>query len=93
MENNQDSGKLIQLEKYFKKSIKMALQDLIPWSTLAILLNDMAPNPTECRLLIKILVKELEIMHKQKHVKNDTYTIEAEEATNNEEIQEMPDEM
>ena len=80
MENNQDSGKLIQLEKYFKKSIKMALQDLIPWSTLAILLNDMAPNPTECRLLIKILVKELEIMHKQKQVENMTETIETEKA-------------
>ena len=77
MENShKDPGKLFQLEKYLKKSIRMALQDVIPWSTLATLLNDMASSLTECRLLIKILVKELQIMHKQKQVENNLNTIE-----------------
>ena len=83
MENShKDPGKLFQLEKYLKKSIKMALQDVIPWSTLTTLLNDMASSLAECRLLIKILVKELQFMHKQKQVENVPETIEKEEPEN-----------
>ena len=82
MKNEKDSEKLLQLEKYFKKSIKLALQDMVPWSTLANLLNDMAQSPADCQLLIKILLKELEIMHKQKQVDKVSETIEKEETPN-----------
>ena len=47
--NSKGSEKLLQLEKYVRKSIEMTLQDVIPWSTLVILLNDKAPSLTECR--------------------------------------------
>ena len=41
MENtNKESEKLLQLEKYVRKSIEMTLQDVVPWSTLVILVND-----------------------------------------------------
>ena len=99
MDSKEISEKLLQLEKYFKKSIKLALQDMVPWSTLANLLNDMAQSPADCRLLIKILLKELEIMHKHKQVDKVHETIEKEETPHdireyqdsNEEIQEMQD--
>ena len=50
------SEKILQLEKYFKNSIKMAIQEMLSWSALVILLIDMAPNVVECQLLIKILL-------------------------------------
>ena len=78
----EDPEKLFQLEKYLRKSIKMALQNVIPWSTLTTLLNDMASSLVECQLLIKILVKELEFIHKQKQVENMPETIEKEESEN-----------
>ena len=82
MKNKKDSEKLLQLENYFKKSIYLALQDIVPWFTLANLLNDMAQTPADCRLLIKILLKELEIMHKHKQVDKVHETIEKEETSN-----------
>ena len=83
MENtNMGSEKLLQLEKYVRKSIKMTLKDVVPWSTLVILLNDMAASLAECRLLIKILVKELQIMHEQKQIRNMSGTVEKEETGN-----------
>ena len=80
--SHKDPGKLFQLEKYLKKSIRMALQDVIPWSTLTTLLNDMASSLAECQLLIKILMKELQFMHNQKQVENMPETIEKEESEN-----------
>ena len=85
MENSHNyPGKLSQLEKYVKKSIKMAIQDVVSWSALAILLEDMASNLAECQLLIKILLKELQIVYKQKKIDNIPEMIENEENVNDE---------
>ena len=43
--------------------VRMALQDRMPWKTLAMLLNDVAPTLTETREIISILLKELETLH------------------------------
>ena len=67
-----------KLEKYFENSIKMALEDKLSWSILASLLDDMASNLVECKLLIKILLKELQEMYIIKHVGNVPKTKEIE---------------
>ena len=85
-DKSKDSEKLLQLEKYFKNSIKMAIQDMVSWSALVVLLVDMAPNVAECQLLIKILLKELETMHKQKQIEKTPETFENEETLNEESI-------
>ena len=51
---------LPQLEKYFRNSVKMAIQDKMTWSTLSLLLEDMAPTLLECKQLVKILLQELQ---------------------------------
>ena len=81
-DKSKDSERIHKLEKYFKNSIKMAIQDMVSWSALVVLLIDMAPNVAECQLLIKILLKELEIMHKQKQIENISDTIQEEQAAN-----------
>ena len=67
-----------KLEKYFENSIKMALEDKLSWSILASLLDDMASNLVECKLLIKILLKELQEMYIIKQVGNVPKTKEIE---------------
>ena len=51
---------LPQLEKYFRNSINLALQDKMTWSTLSLLLEDMAPTLIECKQLVKVLLEELQ---------------------------------
>ena len=60
-----------RLEKYFRHSIQMVLQDKMSWSTLTFLLVDMAQTVVDCKQLIKVLLKELEISYKEKQVVND----------------------
>ena len=66
----ENSEKMLQLKKYFENSVKMALEEKLSWSILASLLDDMASNLVECKQLIRILLKELQIMHKDKQVEN-----------------------
>ena len=42
--------------------VGMALQNTMPWKTLAILLKDLSPTLGESREVIDILVKELEAL-------------------------------
>ena len=64
-----NSEKMAQLEKFFGNAIKLALQDQMSWSILTSLVDDMTSTLDQCKQLIKILLKELQIIHKQKKVK------------------------
>ena len=63
----------------------MALQDRMPWKTLAMLLNDVAPTLNETREVITISQKELEtlqstLQEKEKQLEkyqNDSFTFES----------------
>ena len=77
-----NSGEESQLEKYVSIPIKMTIENKIPWTTLASLLDEMAPTLKECKQLIKILLKELQIVHRQKKAENLPKTIEREETSN-----------
>ena len=55
--------------------VGMALQNTMPWKTLAILLEDLSPTLSEAREVINILLKELEtlqlsLQRKQKELEN-----------------------
>ena len=55
--------------------VGMALQNTMPWKTLAILLKDLSPTLSEAREVINILLKELEtvqlsLQRKQKELEN-----------------------
>ena len=41
----------------------MAVQDRLPWKTLAIIINDVAPTLKETREIINMLLKKLETLH------------------------------
>ena len=47
----------------FSYYVSKALQNRMPWKTLAMLLNDVAPTLDETREIISILLKELETLH------------------------------
>ena len=78
MDNSNIKGsKQPKLEKYFRHSIQMVLQDKMSWSTLSFLLVDMAQTVVDCKQLIKVLLKELEISYKEKQgVYDDLKTTE-----------------
>ena len=42
--------------------VGMALQNTLPWTSLAILLKDLSPSLSEAKEVINILVKELEAL-------------------------------
>ena len=65
-----NSEKGAQLEKFFVNAIKLALQDQMPWSMLASVLDNVTLSLDQCKQLIKILLEELQILHKQKQVEN-----------------------
>ena len=46
----------------FSYFIDMALQNRMPWKTLASLLTDLAPTLNETREIVRILLHELEAM-------------------------------
>ena len=75
--NSMDNSEQQQLEKYFRHSIQMVLQDKMSWSTLSFLLVDMAQTVVDYKQLIKVLLKELEISYKEKQgVYDDLKTTE-----------------
>ena len=55
----------------FSYFVNMALQDRLPWKTLAMLFNDVAPTLNETREIISLLLKELESLHLAFQGKND----------------------
>ena len=61
--------------------VGMALQNTMPWNTLAILLKKLSPTLNEAREIIDILLKELEDLQlsSQKNKKNDIISEENEE--------------
>ena len=61
--------------------VGMALQNTMPWNTLAILLRKLSPTLNEAREIIDILLKELEALQlsSQKNEKNDIISEENEE--------------
>ena len=77
-----DSEEKSQLEKYVSIPIKMTIENKIPWTTLASLLDEMAPTLKECKQLINILLKELQIAYKQKKAESLPEQIEMEETSN-----------
>ena len=72
-----NSEKLLQLEKYFEKSIRMALEEKLSWPILALLLDNMASTLVECKQLIKMILKELQTIHKNEQFEN-THKIQSE---------------
>ena len=71
-----------QLEKYVSVPIKMTIEDKMSWSMLASLLDGMTPTLKDCKQLIKILLKELQIAYKQKKAESLPEQIEMEETSN-----------
>ena len=72
MDNSNIKGsKQPKLEKYFRHSIQMVLQDKMSWSTLSFLLVDMTRTVVDCKQLIKVLLKELETRYKERQVVHD----------------------
>ena len=61
--------------------VGLALQNTMPWNTLAILLRKLSPTLNEAREIIDILLKELEALQLslQKNEKNDIISEENEE--------------
>ena len=92
-----DSEKGPKHERFFKNAIKLALQDKLSWSTLVSLVNEMTSTLDECKQLIKILIKELQTIQKQKQIERmpeqipEIVEIEEKETTNddNETIEEL----
>ena len=71
-----------QLEKYVCVPMKMTFENKMSWSMLASLLDGMTPSLKDCKQLIKILLKELQIVYDQKKVENKPQTIGKEETVN-----------
>ena len=72
---------LPQLEKYFRNSINLALQDKMTWSTLSLLLEEMVPTLLECKQLVKVLLEELKNI-KEMLVEENMEIIDREDETN-----------
>ena len=70
------------LEKYVSVPIKMTIEDKMSWSMLASLLDGMTPSFKDCKQLIKILLKELQIVYKLKKAESLPEPIEREETSN-----------
>ena len=75
-----------QLEKYFRYSIQMVFQDKLSWSTLTFLLVDMAQTVVDCKQLIKVLLKELEISFKETQVVDDDLKTTEDDITDYQEV-------
>ena len=72
-----------QLEKYVCVPMKMTFENKMSWSMLASLLDGMTPSLKDCKQLIKILLKELQIVYQQKKTESLPEQIEREETSNN----------
>ena len=55
----------------FSYFVDMALQNRMPWKTLASLLTDLAPTLNETREVVRILLKELETLKLSLQKKNE----------------------
>ena len=67
MDSENCKGTVTEFSYYVSK----ALQNRMPWKSLAILLNDVAPTLNETREVISILLKELETLHLAFQAKQD----------------------
>ena len=52
-------------EKYFKYSIKMALENNFSWTTLASMLEEMTPTLSKTKQLVKVLLEVLKKLQKK----------------------------
>ena len=59
-----------QLERYVSVPIKLTIENKMSWTTLASLLDGIAPTLKDCKQLIRILLKELQIVYMYKQIKN-----------------------
>ena len=58
-----ESKRCAGVKNDFSFYISMALQDRLPWKTLATIFNDVAPTLNETREIINMLLKKLETLH------------------------------
>ena len=52
-------------QAYFKSSIQMALENKFPWTTLALMLDQMTPTLNQSKELVKVLLSELQTLQEK----------------------------